>query len=276
VPDDVESNIPAPSGQVEVNGRTIGMTVTPGGPGINSYDIHISGADADSVRVRHVFPELDARSASHPADMIEGGLYATTDADISRVGRWWSLVDVREADGTLTRAAFVWDIRAEAAIEQSRPPSLVNLALMALTLAALVAAFYPPLMRFGRRLDLSTTMISVGVWATVGTVIFMVAGYAILEESQRSYQAVLAPPPQMVNPTLPTQESLESGQRAFAESCAGWEGVALDELRQRLPRTRDEELFAFVGEGWRALPACTALDALTQWDVVNYVRTFEG
>jgi len=278
VPDDVESNIPAPKGQVDVNGYTIGMTVTPGGPGINSYDIQVSGADADSlsVRVRHVFPELDARSVLHTADFIEGGLYATTDADISRVGRWWSLVDVRTPDGTLARAAFAWDIRAEAAIEQSRPPSLINLALITLTLVALVAAFYPPLMRFGRRLDLSPTMISVGLWATVGTVIFMIAGYGIIVESQRNYEAILAPAPQVVNPTLPTQESLENGQRAFAESCVGWEGAALDELRQRLPRTRDEELFAFVAEGWRSLPACIAMAESAQWDVVNYVRTLEG
>lgn len=278
-PDSVAADVPAPTDEQPAGPYTVRMTVTPGGPGINSYDLQVRQGDASidglTVRVRHVYPSLDLRSALHTADSIDGGTYATTDGDIDRAGQWWSLVDLQDAEGQTYRAAFAWDIRAEAAVQQTRPPGLINLAALALTLGAVGGVFYPAATRFARRMDLSPLMIGVGVWAVVGTVIFMVIGYLILDETQRGYETVLTPPPAVINPVLPSQDSLTRGQSAFESACAGWEGAALDELRQRLPRTRDEELFSFVREGWRSLPACAAQDEPAQWDIVNYVRTFE-
>jgi len=55
--------------------------------------------------------------------------------------------------------------------------------------------------------------------------------------------------------------------------CA-WGADALEELRPRLPRFRDEDLFRITREGWRALTPCDAgLDDTARWHLVNYIRT---
>ena len=78
------------------------------------------------------------------------------------------------------------------------------------------------------------------------------------------------PLPAIVNPVLPDQPSLERGRAAMVVSCPGWaDSREFDELVERLPRLRDEELWAAVDEGWRTLPACDAALPDTAYDSVT-------
>jgi hypothetical protein len=50
----------------------------------------------------------------------------------------------------------------------------------------------------------------------------------------------------------------------------------MDALVERLPRTRDEELFFATRDGWRDLPPCVGeLTDEQRWHIVNYIRTLE-
>lgn len=279
VPDYAQTDIPVPTDTVEAGDYTVTMQVIPGGPGINTFDavIRRDGQPPEGITasIQNSYPSLDLRGDREPLENVEAGLYVNASGDFDRTGEWWSMVDIRDEDGTITRAAFRWDIRAEASIIETRPPTLINLAAIAATLIAIMWALSPSLKRFYAKQDINPFTVSVGLWALTATVIFAIAGYVIVTETQRSYQATLTPPPQVVNTVLPDQESLTRGAQVFSAQCAGWEGQALEELRQRLERSRDDELYRFTQEGWRSLPACGTLDESQRWDVVNYLRTLE-
>ncbi|HRF99054.1 MAG TPA: hypothetical protein PLZ51_27775, partial [Aggregatilineales bacterium] len=77
------------------------------------------------------------------------------------------------------------------------------------------------------------------------------------ENTQQTYLATLNPLPVVINTNLPTQESLNLGEKAFNEHCEAWHNTSdFDELVARLNRTRDEDLYSALVDGWRNLPAC--------------------
>ena len=87
------------------------------------------------------------------------------------------------------------------------------------------------------------------------------------------FSDALWPPPELVNMALPDAASLARGRSLYDAHCA-WEMAALEELRTRLPRIRDEQLFHITQDGWRALTPCRGdLEAETRWHLVNYIRS---
>lgn len=273
---------PAPTSAQQVDDVEVALTLSPGGPGVNTYDVVVmhEGQPLDdlAVWVRHLAPDRDLRSAWLPADGVGNGVYVGSDGDIDRPGAWWTLVDVEVHAGEWLRAAFVWDITQDAAVLEARDPSLLNIAALAAVVLTLGWASYPPLTRLARRLDLNPVTVTLAAGALIATVIFMAAGYVLVAESDRQYQEALRPPPEIVNPMLPDASSLRIGAQTYAEACATWPEAAtgLAELRESLPRTTDAELFAFTRDGWRALPPCADdLSEAARWHLVNYLRTFE-
>jgi hypothetical protein len=91
------------------------------------------------------------------------------------------------------------------------------------------------------------------------------------------FQAYSAPEPEIVNPSLPDQASLERGRAALVAACPEWQDSReFGELVERRVRLRDEELWQAVEEGWRSLPACdTGLPESERWDIVNALRALE-
>jgi hypothetical protein len=118
----------------------------------------------------------------------------------------------------------------------------------------------------------------VAVGATAVTVLFVVAGVVVIQNTQAQYEASLNPVPRVVNSVLPDAESLARGQVLYDSHCADWQVFPddLGALIDRLPRSRDEELFAANRNGWQSLPPCgVTLSDDERWDVVNFFRTFE-
>jgi putative copper export protein/methionine-rich copper-binding protein CopC len=264
--------IPPPRAVQTVGDYTLNVTLAPGGPGVNTLDIVLTQdgqpVDGLEVRARMADPALDMRGAWLDAEGIGDGVYTAADA-LDRAGTWWTIVEIGE-----TRAAFTWDIRAEAAVAQTRDPNVLNLLALVGVLVALGYAAAPSFNRFVQRLDLSPTTVTVALGATVATIAIIVAGIWLTAQSGEQYAAQINPPPQVVNNVLPDSESLARGQAAFASSC-GWNSGEVAELTRRLPRMRDEDLYAAVRDGWRGQPAC-ALDEGQRWDVVNYLRSLES
>ena len=262
---------------------TVTSAIIPGGPGVNTYDVVVrrGGAPATdlSIHLQLVNAERGIRSAWHSAEQVDAGLYAAAGDDIGIAGLWWLLLDIVDASGAVTRAAVAWDISESAAVVQSRPPNLAHLALL-LAIAAMVASL---VQRRARRLlgalniTPATGLLAAGMLAlSVGV---MALGAILIGERQRDYEATLNPPPEQVNTVLPDAESLRRGEALHRERCLGWQGQSADfrALRNRLLSARDDFLYGVVVAGWRDLPACTEeLGERDRWDIVNYVRTFEG
>ncbi len=270
---------PPPGGTQTIGGYTVTASVTPGGPGPNTYDVQVQRSrqpvDGLDVRVQLVNPTLERRGARHVAEASGDGLYVAAGAEIARSGGWWLLIDLREPAGTSTRAAFVIPIVDEAALQLSRPPGAIHLIALALVLTALGAALRGAAVRFWAWLKPSPLG---AVAAVLGGAIAAaaIAGAIWLSAlSDAQTEAALFPVPQLANPTLPDAESLQRGADAFAAAC-GWESQPreLQTLLDRLDRLRDEELFAFTRAGWRSLPACAAeLSDDERWHIVNYLRS---
>jgi copper transport protein len=269
-------DIPPPSASIEVSGITVSATTAPGGPGVNTYDILLTQdgqpVDSAAVQVRWLDPARDLRQNWQTAEPLGDGLYSSAGFDLDRAGMWWLLVDVTmDADTAPTRAAFIVDVRADAAVALTRDPSLINLIALAVVMAALSFAGWRALRPYAARLDWSPTTVAVAAGAVIATIGIGVVGVVASNNAAADYTARLNPLPQIVNPALPDADSLARGDAALA--ACGWSGGDVNELRQRLPRTRDEDLYALLRDGWRSLPACG--DEPARWDMVNYLRTLE-
>lgn len=278
----IDENPPAPNAVQSLGDLEIALTITPGGPGINTYDVALTrdGAPVEgaAVRLHFVEPERDSRAPPTDAEAIDTGLYVSAGAEIDVPGRWLALVDVTPpgADAP-TRAAFAWDISAEAAVLEARAPGPLNVLALAGVLAAALYLLWPALMRFARWLDWSPASMATAVGATAATALFLIFGFILMGQNQAAYEAALNPTPALINPTLPDADSLARGAALFTDSCAWADSPrALANLTDRIPRLRDEELFAITGAGWQNLPACTVdLSDADRWHLVNYLRTLE-
>jgi len=270
----------APTAIQQINGLEVTLTLTPGGPGINTYDTLITrdGQPVDDldVRLRMIHPSEDWRSPLEEAEFVDSGLYVTAGAEIDAPGEWWSQINIIDNEMTY-RLAFDWDIDAQAAVIQSRLPSPVTVAALLGVLAAVGGVIYPSIQAFYRKLNLNAANVTLVIGAIVASLIFVIGGFVTLQQTQLGYRADINPPPQIINTVLPDQVSLQRGQNLYESSCNGWQSAPdLDALRQRLPTVRDEDLFAAVRDGWRSLPPCREdLSENERWDIVNYLRTLE-
>lgn len=274
---------PIPSANQTVDGLDISLTISPGGVGINTYDTLVTRdsqpLDSLDVRLRMVNPEMDWRGAWHRAEAVDSGLYVVAGADINREGHWLTLVDVSTAEGDMIRAAFDWTITNDARAIESRDPGVLNIAALMGVFVAVIWAMLPLLRRFYRWLDLRPASLAAGVSAIVATTFFIVVGYVMIQQNQADYKAIINPPPQIVNPILPDEESLQNGEALFNDSCTLWrpDSPDVNALKDRLLSVRDEQLFAMVRDGWRALPPCAeTLTDEQRWHIVNYLRTWEN
>lgn len=283
VPEFAQQSVEPPTATQRTGAWGVTVTISPGGPGVNTYDIVVNGVEAVRepsalVQLQIVHPAQDRRSRWQEAEAVEGGLYISTGDEIDRPGEWWMLVDVTDSRGNVARAAFDWNIQEEAAVIESRSPGVLNLLALGGVIAALCAVVYPSARRFYYQLDLGLTSVALAVGATAMTALFVIAGVVMIQNTQAQYEASLNPTPQVVNTVLPDAASLARGQALYDTHCADWQTSPedLSALIDRLPRSRDEELFAATREGWQSLPPCEGtFSEEERWDVVNYVRTFE-
>lgn len=269
------ASVPAPRVAGALNGRTLNAEITPGGPGVNTVDVVITqdgvpveGLDA---RLRFADPSRDWRGEWHVLEDVGDGLYAAVGDDLNQAGAWWALIAL---DGTQT--AFPVEINTEAAVITGRPPTALQLIALIGAFGSLAFAGYPLAKRLYHKLDRSPSSLLIALGALAATAVITVIGIGAALSAQTSYQAVVSPPPVVVNAVLPDQASVERGRDVLANACPAWAGGDLTALVQRLDRTRDEDLYAMTRDGWRGLPPCAALDDQTRWDAVNYLRSLEG
>ncbi len=280
IPYFIQQSVPPLTATQQIGDISIALTITPGGPGVNTYDTLVTrnGQPVDGLKIRlqMVNPQRDQRGIWEVTENAENGLYITAGAEIDRPGQWWSLIDLTLPDGSIQRAAFDWNITDAASVEQSQPPHLQQFITLALVLAALAWVVYPSALWVYHRLDLNPALITVAGAAVVAVVIFTIIGVVIIQNTEIQYEDTLNPPPQVINETIPDEASLERGQALYESACPNWKTADQTRIIERLPRTRDDQLFLATGESWQNFPACDSTLSTTQrWDIVNFIRTFQ-
>lgn len=277
VPPDALTTAPPLAQVTEVEGYTVGLTASPGGPGFNTFDLSIErgGEPVEAaVMMQLSRPDLDQRAARTPLDRLDAGAYETANLDLSAPGLWWLAADITPADGAPPfRSAFALDVRQENAVPLTIPlTALQAAALVVATLGVGYAASRPSRAAY-RRLGLTPQGGLVVAGALVGSVAAFIVGLAVVAQTSQDYSATVISAPEVINPTLPTQESVTRGAALLADACGWSDGQpGWSDLQTRLPRTRDDELYAFTGSGFRGLPSCDGLDDPQRWDVVNALR----
>lgn len=263
--------VAAPTATQRIAGQPLTLTIAPGGPGINSLDLQ--APQAREVAVQLVAPTRDWRSAWLEAAPVDDTLFVLSTDFIDSDGPWQTLVNFQDAAGRRQRAAFAWDIRREAAVPTALPVGWQHWLALLLLLPACLWALLAPLKRALRALHWQPASVAAALGATLAFGLLIALGVALVARNDAAWRETLWPPPTRVNSVLPDAASLARGQLLYDAHCA-WGADALEELRPRLPRFRDEELFRITREGWRALTPCDAgLDDTARWHLVNYIRT---
>ena len=210
---------PPPSATQQVNGYDITTSITPGGPGINTYDVEIKQGgkpvDGLTVSLRMSEPSRDWRGDWHSLENVGDGLYASVGDDIIRPGEWWTVVDI----GT-TRAAFDWQISEDAAVINSRAPTLLNWLALIGGIVALIYAALPMLRHFYHWLDLTPESVTIALGAGAVTIVITVVGIWLAAQAGVQAELNANPPPKVVNVVLPSATSLEHGQALYETACA--------------------------------------------------------
>lgn len=277
----LEEAPPAPQAEQTVDGLTVQMLLSPGGPGINSYDTVLTRGntpvDDALVRLQVVNPARDWRGTPHVVDSAGDGLYIAAGDEMRDAGRWLAVYDVTLAGGDPLRLVFDWEISDEAAIIRARTPEAGHVLALAVLVGVIGWLLWPLLVRFARWLDWSPASLAAGGSAIAATVFFTVLGVILSGLGGLSYEAAINPPPALINPTMPDAASLAQGRTLFESQCPVWPDSRRDWARlvERLGRLRDEELYTITANGWQDLAACSpALAADERWHIVNYLRTF--
>ncbi len=267
-----------------VGAYTITQSITPGWTGINSFDTALdiasgqleTGQALPAIHLQAVQPARDWRSEWFAAEYIGEGLYVSASDALQEAGEWWLLLEIRAADGQTTRAAWRWDILAEAELAAVRRPSALHgLALLAVV-AVLLWLLWPALRRQAALVDWRplNVLVAIGISAITAGLLYL--GYVALVRSGDEYREQLQPTPLIINDQLPMQASLARGAELYQQHCLTWQSVGRDfeRLRDGADQLRDEALFAATRDGWRALPPCAAsLNDEQRWHIVNYFRT---
>ncbi|MEZ4667639.1 MAG: CopD family protein [Anaerolineae bacterium] len=280
IPYFIQDSIPAPSATQTLDNLSVNLTITPGGTGTNTYDLAIARGGLSlndaTIRLQMVNPERDQRSKWVEVENASEGLYVGVGDEINRTGKWWTLVDVTSVEGSIKRFAFVWDVTDTATIQSSQPPRIQHIVGLMMVLAALGYVVYPSAKRIYRRLDLNPVNVTILIATLVATILLSAVGFIVIQNAQNQFESTLNPLPQIVNSVLPDEASLIIGQKLYQQYCTDWQNINLNGFIERLPRTRDEQIFATTRDGGADVPACNKiLSEMQRWDLVNYIRTFE-
>src|SRR6185436_4921498 len=123
-----------------------------------------------------------------------------------------------------TRAAFHWNVPELAPNSTTRQPSILNW-LSGLGIIVMAGVLFTPgILRVIPSLKLQGESVVIGLMAVVVTVALLVVGSSLLTDAARRTDALQHPVPSVVNPVLPDQTSLVTGQRIYAEKCAACHG----------------------------------------------------
>jgi copper transport protein len=280
-PSFLQSNIPPQTQTMRVNDYEVTLTITPGGVGLNTYDVVVvkDNLSVEDVRVNVQFsnPQRDQRGNLEAAQSLGEGLYVTSGTDITALGEWWTSIDVLDAENGVTRVAFAWQIGTDSTIITSLAPSWLGIVSAFGVVFGLGVVLYPSAYRLYQQFNLTPQNIVVAVGIIAISVAMLWFSVWFLGRQREAQDMAQNPPPTRINPTLPTQDSLDRGEALYYERCVIWQSVTdFRAFMNQVDQLRDEVVYEAVTSGWRDMPACN--DTFSEqevWDVVNFVRVLQ-
>ncbi|MBX3083589.1 MAG: CopD family protein [Anaerolineae bacterium] len=280
VPANVSSTATAVSQAVDVGEMRVQLALDPGAVGGNGYEVTVlrndKPLDNAEVWARFVYPSLDRRSQLLKMDNVGSGVYIGAGSELNRVGAWTASVDVIEADGTMQRAAFAWDVPSTPPNTTNRQPNALNWLSLAAILAMFVVWLIPPAWRRIRVLPWQLESVMIGIASTIALIVVLIIGGGMMSEAFARADRQRNLPPDYLNATFPDENSVARGREIFAAQCA--ECHTPDQqvtFTRRLPELSDDELYAVLlhGKGKMEAIPMDALSEADRWNVINYLRS---
>ncbi|MGB1285851.1 MAG: copper resistance CopC/CopD family protein, partial [Aggregatilineales bacterium] len=280
-PEFLQDDIDTPRSQISVDDLDVSLSIFPGGPGVNTYDTVIENTttddpvamDAYAVDLQMVSPERDIRSERQPVDVADAGLYVTANDTIDTIGTWWAILNITNDTGHTQRAAFAFNISADAAVLQSVTPSIQHWLAFLLLLMGAWAVLYPSAKKLYQRLPLDPTTLLLAISMSLISIVVIGGSIIFITEQQNQIDRTLNPLPQNVNSVLPDAASLITGESTFLQVCDWQDESDFRALQRSLNTLRDDELYLAIRDGWRDLAPCDNISETERWHIVNYIRS---
>ncbi|MBV9542855.1 MAG: CopD family protein, partial [Chloroflexi bacterium] len=291
--------------QVDANGLTARVQITPASLGINRFAVLLPGTDPNQVeRVQLTLTYLDAQLGSQPLVLSQSSTspdtWESTSPMLSQAGTWQAELLVRRTDQDDARSALRFLVAgpggapAETTTAFGAYPLLPSpmVSVSYLLFAAGIGVGALAIYRAARQPRRRRAMQRQGALLGAAVVILACGGYVNVSEQRNGV------PLDVVNirdPVPPDANSLAQGEAVYTtycETCHGETGRGDGPTGLRLvPRPADlrvhtapgvhtdGELFYWVSYGFpgSAMPAWK--DTLTEeqrWDVINYARATFG
>ncbi|MHB8628154.1 MAG: copper resistance protein CopC [Aggregatilineales bacterium] len=278
---------------------TAALRISPNVPGKNTYTVRVtqratgagSGSTTDQplttlaqARIQFILPARDLHTNWVTLTPDAAGAYVGSSLDLSAIGDWQAVVDVRpdpQADDV--RFVVPWAINsAQIGIDptQPRPANLVALGLL---VAVAVIMGWPRLMNALRKrtaVRVEYAVIGLLIVLTIPVVISMFIGSLTHGVGTTA-----------VNPILPDTTSIIKGQALYQQVCAGCHGiqglgdgpnastlaVPPANLRIHIGLHSDADLYTIISNGFGAMsPAGAGLTPDDHWNLINYLRTLQA
>lgn len=276
-----------PKFEAAAEGAVLRVSVSPAKPGYNLVVVRLSDrsgkaiTNAAQVRARLVYRGEDLGSEFVSAVDQGQGVWTANGLPANVAGNWQAEVVVVRPDAFDARAAFEFEVRANAVLtDRIRPTRDATFALLGaetalLGLLAVAAAAQ-------MRRTASRAALSLAGPGAVGIIAGVALAVATLAARPGSASAQL-------NPVLPTQASIDRGLALYAATCASCHGDAgrgdgpgaaaltrkPSDLIVHVPLHPDRRLFEFIRDGvpQRGMPGRGGeLSEPQMWDLVNYLR----
>ncbi len=278
---------------------SVALRISPNVPGKNAYTVRVRQTAAGTgsntttdqplttlaqARIQFILPARDLHTNWVNLTADPSGSYVGTSLDLSAIGDWQAVVDVRpDPQSDDVRFVVPWTINsAQIGIDptQPRPANLVALGLL---VAVAVIMVWPRVMNALRKrtaIRVEYAVIGLLIVLTIPVVISMFIGSLTHGASTTA-----------ANPIPPDTASIIKGQAIYQQVCASCHGVqGLGDgpnastlavppanLRVHIGLHSDADLYSIISNGFGAMPPAGAgLTPDDHWNLINYLRTLQA
>ena len=274
-----------------VDGSEIEFSVNPAVTGINDFAIKITddksggtGPEA-TVDVSLVYANMDLGTETLSASFDKLGVYRLENQLLGLSGEWQANIVVRQPGAFDVRTAFRFDIQPgdenrNAMIEPNAENGRLFWGIEICLIGFILVVLALPLGGWGTRKGVLSM--------AIGSILFCCGMFILVTSNALSGASEEV----LINPILPTSDSVESGFMLYQSNCAACHGdagagngplttelkVPAANLIEHVPLHSDADLYDYISEGINGTEMPSFGEVLSSkdiWNVINYIKTFK-
>jgi copper transport protein len=273
----------------------ITLAISPGAVGANSYDVTLTDSLGlplvlEEVRLRFSYPASGRYSPPLVLEQADLNLWVGASGDLDQSARWDVLIDFSGPAIQSTRAAFQWSVAREVADPNPRRPTWLHLLTAFSMVAVVVGGVGPSLYQWGRKAKWDGASLAIGLSSSAALVVILVGGMWYFDVNRQRVREQRSTPPEVVNPILADQTSVEQGRWLYQVHCSvchasdgqGNPPIALNlsRLTPNLPtvlsQQADADLLRLLQNGIvNRHRYSTDLSDEQHWHLINFLRSLE-